>query len=216
MFASLPTPVATAVTDVLVCLRPHYPPPHCELRYTTPLQLLVAVILLPQCTAEEVNHITTTLFTTYHTPPDYLHAPRATLARQLYPLRFFRHKARYIQESCRMLEERYHGQLPRTAAELAQLPGVARKGVNLLMGALWGESVGVMVDTHVQRVANRLGLSDGRNAIKVENDLLAITPEPLWLELGYYLYQHGRYQCHTTAPACPTCPLQTLCPSCET
>lgn len=199
--------------EALTLLRPHYPPLHCELNYQTALELLVATILLSQNTAEQVNAITPALFAAYGDTAAYLQARRQDLARQLYPLAFFRHKARYIQESCRILEERYEGELPRNGYDLTQLPGLSRKGANLIMGELFDEPIGIAVDIHAQRVANRLGWSDGRNVVKVENDLLQTIPPSLWLEAGYLLQRHGREQCHAHDPACATCPLKELCPS---
>lgn len=201
--------------EVLACLRPYYPPLHCELHYKTALELLVATILLSQNTAEQVNALTPALFSAYGGTAAYLQARRQDLARRIYPLAFFRHKARYIQESCRILEEHYEGELPRNGYDLTQLPGLSRKGANLIMGELFNEPIGIAVEIHTQRVANRLGWSDGRNVVKVENDLLQTIPPNLWLETGYLLQRHGRAQCHTHAPACATCPLNHLCPSRE-
>lgn len=196
-------------------LRPHYPPVYCELNYETPLQLLIAVILLPQNTADQVNRMTPRMFAAYSDTAAYMQANRIDLERAIYPLGFYRQKAKYVQETCRILGEKFAGQIPSNGYDLTQLPGVGRKGANVLMSELFGAPLGIAVDTHVHRVANRLHLSDGRNAIKVENDLVAAVPPSTWREIGYLLNQHGRALCHTHQPACATCPLQQHCPSAE-
>jgi endonuclease III len=201
------------IHEIIARLRQAYPTAKCELRYETAYQLLVATILSAQCTDAQVNEVTPKLFALYPTPESCVEAPRIELERIIRPTGFYRQKAKFIQETSRILLDKFGGDVPQTMAELTQLPGVARKTANVVLGECFAVSEGITVDTHVLRLANRLGLSEGQNAIKVENDLMKLVPPEAWLGFSHLLIAHGRVLCTARRPTCAQCPLQDLCPS---
>lgn len=196
-------------------LRIAHPDAHCELDYETPMQLLVATILSAQCTDVRVNQVTPQLFVRYPTVVDYAAAERTELEVLIHSTGFYRQKARYIQESAHILLQEYGGDVPSEMADLLQLPGVARKTANVVLGEIYGKAEGIAVDTHVKRLARRLGLTTETDPVKVERDLMQIIPQENWIEISHLLVFHGRRLCFARHPDCTHCPLNDICPSSE-
>ncbi len=194
-------------------LKKAYPDAHCALHHTNPLELLIATILSAQCTDERVNIVTANLFRKYRTAEDYANADRAELERDLSSINFFRNKAKNIQAACQILAEQYRGAVPQTMEELIALPGVARKTANVVLGNAFGIASGVVVDTHVSRLSQRLGLTQHEQPEKIEQDLLALVPKKDWVVFSHWLISHGRAVCQARKPKCEVCPLEMLCPS---
>ena len=206
-------PDSHLVLEIISRLRQTYPDAGCVLQYKNPYELLVATILSAQCTDEQVNEVTPKLFAAYPNPQSCVNAPRMALEILIRSTGFYRQKAKFIQETSRILVDRHKGNVPDNIQELTQMPGVARKTANVVLGECFDIAEGITVDTHVARVANRLELSSGKNAIKVENDLMKIVPEAEWIMFSHLLIAHGRGLCTARQPACGQCPLQDLCPS---
>jgi endonuclease-3 len=194
-------------------LKREYPDATCSLDHSSPLELLVATILSAQCTDERVNLVTADLFRKYRTCRDYAGAPAAELEQDIRSTGFFRNKAKAIQGACRLLEEEFGGQVPRTMEELLRLPGVARKTANVVLGNAYGIASGVVVDTHVQRLSARLALSAEKTPEKIERDLAALVSEADWIVFPHLLIAHGRKICKARTPLCAECVLEPLCPS---
>jgi len=203
------------VAEILKRLRQAYPDARCALRHSNPLELLVATILSAQCTDERVNQVTLDLFQKYRSPEDYARADLAALEQDIRPTGFYRNKARHIQGAARMILDRFGGEVPQTMDELLQLPGVARKTANVVLGVAFGRAEGIVVDTHVRRLVNRLGLTKEQDPAKIEQDLMTIIPREDWIDFSHQLIWHGRQVCHARRPDCPHCPLNDLCPSAE-
>jgi endonuclease-3 len=182
------------------------------LRFRTDLELLVSVMLSAQTTDVNVNRVTATLFEKYHRPEDYLAVPPEELERDIYATGFFRQKAKAIRGTMRMLIEEYDGRVPRRLDELVRLPGVARKTANVVAAEL-GEPQGVVVDTHVRRLSQRLGLTRQDDPVKIEHDLQHLVPRAYWGIFPHLLIWHGRRVCVARAPRCPDCVLLDLCPA---
>jgi endonuclease-3 len=199
--------------QIVAELRQLYPDAKCSLDFTTPLELLVATILSAQCTDERVNQVTKTLFQKYRSPQDYANADPETLEQDVKQTGFYRNKAKHIREAAQMIVERYDGAVPQTMEELIALPGVARKTANVVMGNAFGVVEGVVVDTHVGRLARRLGLTESDDPVKVEQDLMALLPQRDWLDLSHMLIMHGRATCQARKPLCSACTLAPLCPT---
>ena len=198
---------------IVATLRELYPDAKCSLDFTTPLELLVATVLSAQCTDERVNAVTKRLFQQYRSAADYAHADPETLEQDIKQTGFYRNKAKHLRETGQLLVERYGGEVPRTMAELIELPGVARKTANVVMGNAYGIVEGVVVDTHVGRLARRLGLTTSEDPVKVEQELMALLPQRDWLDLSHLLIYHGRAVCQARKPLCETCALAPLCPT---
>jgi len=198
---------------LLRALKRAYPDAHCELNFSNPLELLVATILSAQCTDKLVNRVTPALFRQYPSAVDYAAAPLADLENAIRQLGFFRNKARSIQGCCRALVERHHGQVPNTMDALVQLDGVGRKTANVVLGNAFNLSEGIVVDTHVTRLSNRLGLTRHTDAVKIEQDLLTLVPREDWTLFSHLLIWHGRRRCSARSPDCLNCELRQLCPS---
>jgi endonuclease-3 len=196
-------------------LRQAYPDAHCELNYQTPHQLLVATILSAQCTDERVNQVTPQLFNQYPSIADFAAADRTELEEAIRSTGFYRQKAKYIQESSQTILHEYGGELPDDMEELLQLNGVARKTANVVLGEIYGIADGITVDTHVKRLARRLGLTDETDPVKVEKDLMAVVPRESWIEIAHLLIFHGRRVCFARRPDCAGCSLNDICPSVE-
>jgi endonuclease-3 len=194
-------------------LRKAYPAAHCALHHTNPLELLIATMLSAQCTDERVNLVTADLFRKYRTAEDYVNVERAELERDIHSTGFFRNKAKNIQGACQIISEQYQGRVPETMEELLALPGVARKTANVVLGNAFGLASGIVVDTHVSRLAQRLGLTNKEQPEKIEQDLIAMTPQQDWIDLSHLLIAHGRAVCQARKPNCAACPLESLCPS---
>jgi endonuclease-3 len=160
-----------------------------------------------------VNAVTARLFTTYRSAADYANAPLEELEAAIKPTGFYRTKARHIQAACRIIAERYNGEVPRQMEQLIALPGVARKTANVVLGNAYGVVEGVVVDTHVARVARRLGLTASDDPLTVEADLMARLPRTQWLSFAHQMIAHGRALCKAQRPLCPACPLNDLCPA---
>lgn len=204
---------APPIQELITRLRRTYPNVHCELNYGTPWQLLVATILSAQCTDERVNQVTPALFAAYPTPAATAAAPRAALEELIRPTGFFRQKARFIQETAQALLQRYGGEVPDSMEALLTLTGVARKTANVVLGEVYGRPEGIAVDTHVKRLAKRLGLTIESDPVKVERDLMALVPRESWVEISHLLIFHGRHVCFARSPNCAACPLLDICPT---
>ena len=202
------------VKRILARLRKTYPDAHCELAHANPLELLVATILSAQCTDKRVNLVTKALFQKYQSAADYANAPLATLEQEVKTTGFYRNKARNIQACCRKLVQRHGGEVPRTMDELTRLDGVGRKTANVVLGNAFQLNEGVVVDTHVARLARRLGLTAQSTPEKIEQDLMKLVPRPLWSLFSHWLIWHGRRRCIARKPDCANCEIKDLCPSC--
>ncbi|MDW8308476.1 MAG: endonuclease III [Verrucomicrobiales bacterium] len=201
------------VRQLITALRRTYPNAHCELAYSNPLELLIATILSAQCTDKRVNMVTAELFKKYRTAADYANAPLAELEQDIKTTGFYRNKARNIQACCRALVERHGGEVPRTMEALTALDGVGRKTANVVLGNAFGINDGIVVDTHVVRLARRLGLSRQTDPNKIEQDLMQLVPRPDWTLFSHWLIWHGRRRCFARKPDCAQCELARLCPS---
>ena len=200
---------------ILEALKRAYPDAHCELNFSNPLELLVATILSAQCTDKLVNRVTPVLFQAYPSAAEYAAASITDLENAIRQLGFFRNKARSIQGCCRVLVERHQGQVPNTMDALIQLDGVGRKTANVVLGNAFNLSEGIVVDTHVTRLSNRLGLSRHTDAVKIEQDLLTLVPKADWTLFSHLLIWHGRRRCAARSPDCLNCELRQLCPSAD-
>ena len=194
-------------------LKRAYPDARCSLNYSTPLELLIATILSAQCTDERVNIVTSDLFRKYRSAEDYVNAPPAELERDIHSTGFFRNKAKAIQGACRMIGDEYDGRVPDSIEELVALPGVARKTANVVLGNAYGIASGVVVDTHVSRVSQRLKLTEHEQPEKIERDLIELVPRRDWIIFPHLLIAHGRAVCKARTPLCAECPVEPLCPS---
>ncbi len=190
-----------------------YPGAGCSLRHESALELLVATILSAQCTDLRVNRVTVGLFARYRTPADYVRVPPQELEADIRSTGFYRNKAKNIRGACRMLLESFGGAVPDTMEELLRLPGVARKTANVVLGVAFGKAEGVVVDTHVSRVARRLGLSGAPTAEGIERDLMAALPRGRWISFSHQVILHGREVCRARRPLCSRCPLEPDCRS---
>ncbi len=189
-----------------------YPQADCELRHSSPLELLIATILSAQCTDERVNKVTETLFEKYPSAADYAAAEVETFEQDIRPTGFYRNKTKLVLGAARRIVEVYGGEVPDSMKELLTLPGVARKTANLVLGTAFGQASGVVVDTHVRRLSQRLGLTQQKNPDKVEQDLIASLPREEWIFMGYAVILHGRRACKAKKPRCEECGLAELCP----
>ena len=196
--------------EIFVRLQAANPHPRSELEYDTPFQLLVAVILSAQATDKSVNRATADLFRDAPTPAAMLALGVEGLSRYIRSIGLYNSKARNVIETCRILVERHGGEVPRDRAALEALPGVGRKTANVVLNVAFGEPT-IAVDTHIFRVANRLGLAPGRTPLEVEERLLEVVPQPFRLHAHHWLILHGRYVCTARVPGCPECKLVDLC-----
>gem|GEM_PF-453576 len=199
--------------QIVRLLKKEYPDARCSLNHSNPLELLVATILSAQCTDERVNIVTADLFRKYRTADDYAAAPASELELDIHSTGFFRNKAKAIQGAARIIAEEHGGRVPDAMDELLRLPGVARKTANVVLGNAYGIASGVVVDTHVARLSERLGLSGERTPEKIERDLAALIPESDWIIFPHLLIAHGRKICQARKPLCGECVLAKLCPS---
>lgn len=202
-----------SVRGVIRSLEELYEPPKSFLKQRSPFELLIATILSAQCTDVRVNIITKALFRKYRKPEDYVRVPLAALVRDIQSCSYYRTKAHYIREVCRMLLEEHGGKVPDTMEELTALPGVGRKTASIVLFVAFGKREGIAVDTHVFRVTRRLGLSQGRTPQSVEKDLLKIAPREKWGELNPLLISFGRDICTARDRRCERCPFRKECPS---
>ena len=193
-------------------LRTEYSEVQCALQFATPLQLLVATILSAQCTDERVNQVAGELFRRWPTAHDLARLPQKTLEKAIRSTGFFRNKAKHIRACCAELGQRYDGQVPRDLAALVSLPGVGRKTANVVLGTAYGLATGVVVDTHVGRIARRLGLTQHSDPVKIEQDLMRQLPRREWVMFAHRVIHHGRRVCRARKPDCEVCCLRDLCP----
>jgi endonuclease III len=198
---------------IIARLRKAYPDAHCSLNYSNPLELLVATILSAQCTDERVNIVTADLFRKYRKAEDFINVEQIELEQDIRSTGFYRNKAKAIQGACRLLVEQHGGRVPSTLDELLELPGVARKTANVVLGNAFGISSGVVVDTHVGRLSQRLGLTVHEQPEKIERDLIELVPQKDWVDFAHLLIYHGRAVCKARKPECASCTLEDLCPS---
>lgn len=204
---------ATRIAALLAALRRTYPDAHCELNFGTPLELLVATILSAQCTDKMVNRVTADLFRKYRSAADFAGAAPGALEEDIKSLGFFRNKAKNIRGACQALLERHGGEVPRTMEELVRLAGVGRKTANVVLGNAFGINAGIVVDTHVTRLAGRLGLTTETDAEKIEAALIPLVPREDWTLFSHWLIWHGRRRCGARKPDCAGCELRAWCPS---
>ncbi len=199
------------VQTIIQILDQTYPTTTLALNFTTPLELLIALILAAQCTDARVNQVTATLFKKYRTPEDWTGLIRSTLETEIRTTGFYRNKAKAIQECCQELVNRFGGRVPNKIEDLVSLPGVGRKTANILMGNAFGQPA-IGVDTHLGRLAQRLGLTTETNPDKIEIDLNPLVPNRTKVRFCHLLQAHGRAICLARKPDCPACPMNHLCP----
>ena len=190
-----------------------YPGAHCELDFKNPLQLLIATILSAQCTDKRVNMVTPALFKKYRTAADYAKAKPAELENAIKSTGFFRNKAKSIRAATSMIAEKFNGRVPETMDELRELPGVGRKTANVVLGNAFAKNEGIVVDTHVARLSQRLGLTKQTDPEKIERDLMNLVPREHWTNWSHWLIWHGRRRCFARKPDCSQCEIFRLCPS---
>lgn len=205
-------PAKRFAAQVAKRLRQAYPEARCALHFANPLQLLIATILSAQCTDKQVNIVTPGLFKKYSTAADLAAAPIANIERMIQSTGFFRNKAKNIQACCRKLVDEHGGEVPRSLEALVALPGVGRKTANVVLGTAFGIASGVVVDTHVGRITQRLGLTAEKDPIKIERDLMAQLPKREWIDFSHEMIHHGRQICIARRPKCDECSLEPLCP----
>lgn len=201
------------IRGIIDILRREYPGSRTALEFSNPLQILIATILAAQCTDERVNQVTPALFKRYPTAADFARADRAELEKEIRSTGFFRNKAKAIIGASAKIVSDFGGKVPDRMEDLLKLPGVARKTANIVLSSGYGKAEGIAVDTHVRRLAGRLGLSRESDPEKIERDLLQIVPREDWLDFNYMLVNHGRNVCQARKPRCPECPLLKLCPT---
>jgi endonuclease-3 len=197
---------------IIAVLQRTYPNAHCELNFSNPLELLIATILSAQCTDKRVNLVTAELFKKFRTAKDFAEAPLPEIEEAVKTTGFFRNKAKNIKACCAALVQRFGGEVPRTMDELHSLAGVGRKTANVVLGNAFNINVGVVVDTHVTRLANRLGLTQQTDAVKLEQELMKFVPQNDWTLFSHWLIWHGRRRCAARKPDCANCEIHNLCP----
>ena len=190
-----------------------YPDAHTELNFKTPLELLIATILSAQCTDKRVNMVTPALFKKYRSAKDYAGAPPGELENAIKSTGFFNSKARSIRGATRTIAEKFGGKVPNSMEQLRELPGVGRKTANVVLGNAFGINEGIVVDTHVIRLSQRLGLTKQKDPEKIEQDLMMIVPQKFWAIWSHWLIWHGRRRCFARKPDCSNCEVFKLCPS---
>ena len=199
--------------EIIRLLKRAHPDAHCALNHSNAFELLIATILSAQCTDERVNIVTADLFRKYRQPEDYLKVPALELQQDVRTTGFFRNKTKSIQGACKMLVEEFGSEVPRTMDELLRLPGVARKTANVVLGVAYGIAAGVVVDTHVSRLSQRLRLTKQKDAGKIEQDLMELVPRKDWIISSHLLIFHGRRVCKARRPLCEECTVEEFCPS---
>src|SRR5829696_2801220 len=199
--------------DVIKRLKRAYPDAKCSLNHSNPFELLIATILSAQCTDERVNIVTADLFRKYRKPEDYLNVSPRELEKDIQSTGFFRNKTKSIQGASKLLSEQYGGQVPHTMEELLELPGVARKTANVVLGNAFDIHAGVVVDTHVTRLSHRLDFSQQKTAEKIEQELIPIVPKKDWVIFPHLFIAHGRKICKARNPLRDQCPVEKQCPS---
>jgi endonuclease-3 len=199
------------VAAILAKLDEAYPDANCALNHQNPFQLLIATILSAQCTDVRVNQVTETLFKKYRDPKAFAYVRPSELEQDIRPTGFFRNKTKSVMGASKRIIENFSGEVPRTMEELLTLPGVARKTGNVVLGTAYGIPSGVVVDTHVQRIANRLDLTRNEDPKKIEQDLMQVIPKDRWIKFSHQIIWHGRRICQARKPRCMECNLESLC-----
>ena len=193
-------------------LKKYNPSAHCALSHKNPVQLMVATILSAQCTDKRVNEVTKTLFKKYPTAKKFAEAHLKELEKEIYSTGFFRSKAQKIKQACQKIQKEFKGKVPNRLEDLLTLPGVGRKTAHVILGTAFNISSGVVVDTHVRRLSNRLNFTDSKDPTKIEKDLCDLLPKTNWIYFSHALILHGRAVCKARVPRCKTCFLEELCP----
>jgi endonuclease-3 len=204
------TDLKAKAQTILELLEQQYPTAHCTLDFANPLELLVATVLSAQCTDERVNKVTPQVFKKYPTVADYASAPLAELEEAFHSTGFYKQKAKSIKQICETLVNQFDGQIPPSLPELVKMPGIGRKTANVILGNSFGIP-GIVVDTHVGRVSQRLGLTKNNDAVKIEFDLMELVPQAKWTKFSHQLILHGRQICTAKKPKCPECFLLPHC-----
>ena len=199
--------------DIITGLQQTYPDAHCELNYRNPLQLMVATILSAQCTDKQVNIVTKDLFKKYKKAADFAAVPLEELQNDIRRIGLFRNKAKSIQNACHALVENHNGKVPQTMPELVTLAGVGRKTANVILGNAFNINEGVVVDTHVARLCDRLKITSSKTPEKIEKDLVKLVPQEHWTLFSHWIIWHGRQRCGARKPDCPNCEIRELCPT---
>ncbi len=199
------------VTKIIEILKDTYPDAKCSLDFTTPFEMLIAVILSAQCTDERVNKTTPNIFAKYSTPEDFANMDILELEDLVHPCGFYKNKAKNIKATAKIIVEKYNGKVPETMDELMSLPGVGRKTANVVMLEAFNNPQGIAVDTHCRRVSNKLGLSSEKEPEKIEQDLLKLIPKKYYKDVNHIFVWHGRYTCTARNPKCTGCPLRKFC-----
>jgi len=204
------TPEQTA-SKIIAELKKKYPAPECALVHQNPWQLLVATILSAQCTDKRVNMVTPALFKKYSTPAAFAAAKQGDLEKAIHSTGFFRNKAKNIIACAQTLIDKYKGEIPQNIDDLTSLPGVGRKTASVILGTAFGKAEGIVVDTHVTRLSNRMGLTEQSDAVRIEKDLMTIIPKKHWIEFSHLLILHGRERCSARKPDCENCEVNKFC-----
>lgn len=199
--------------EIIKLLKRAHPDARCALNHSNAFELLIATILSAQCTDERVNKVTADLFRKYRKPEDYLKVRDTELQQDIKTTGFFRNKTKSIQGACKVLIEEFGGEVPRTMAELLRVPGAARKTSNVVLGVAYGIAEGIVVDTHVSRLSQRLKLTRQKDPVKIEKDLIELAPKKDWIIFSHLLIFHGRRVCKARRPLCEECAVEKLCPS---
>ena len=197
--------------DILNILKQTYPDAKCSLDFTTPFEMLIAVILSAQCTDERVNKTTPSIFTKYSTPEDFVKMPLSILEELIHPCGFYKNKAKNIKLSSQKIIDDFNGKVPETMEDLLSLPGVGRKTANVVMFEAFNKPQGIAVDTHAKRISNRIGFSQEKTPEKIEKDLLELFPYEYLKDVNHLLIYHGRAICKARSPKCDECPIQKYC-----
>jgi len=201
------------VSAILQKLDEAYPDATCELKHANPFQLLISTILSAQCTDVRVNQVTETLYKKYSGPESFAYANPSELEQEIRPTGFFRNKTKSVMGASKAVVDKFGGEVPRTMEEILTLPGVARKTGNVVLGTAYGIASGVVVDTHVQRLSNRLELTTNQEPKKIEQDLMKVIPQNKWIQFSHQLIWHGRRVCIARKPKCAICNLERICKS---
>ena len=206
---------SASAPEVVARLKAEFPDARTELDWKNPLELLVATMLSTQTTDVQVNRVTQSLFAKYRTAEDYAHADPTELEEDIRPTGFYRNKARSLRNMADVLVDEHGGEVPSTMQQLVALPGVGRKTANVVLGNAFGVDEGIVVDTHVRRVSGRLGLTENKDPVKIEQDLMKVVPQEDWTVFSHLLILHGRRTCKARKPDCPNCILNDICPSAQ-
>jgi len=201
------------ITQILNILKKEYPNPQTALNYTDPFQLLVATVLSAQTTDILVNKVTVNLFKKYKTMKDYAESSLEAFQKDVSSINFYKTKAKHIQAAAKIIIDKFNAKVPKTMEELTSLPGVARKTANIILSNAYGINEGIAVDTHVKRLSYLLGLTENEDPVRIEQDLMAITPKDEWNNMSHLLIFHGRKICQAKKPKHPECVLFNICPS---